>query len=137
MVQGLDVTWQWFDPDPQSYCQLLFQTELYVSELELADHGKRGDIGSYILFQRRHNRNLFTGIRFDITEFPGVDGYIAGASPYMTWFITEFNRVRFQYQYLRQEMDGTADENIHTLWAQLVFAYGAHPPEPYFMGQRF
>lgn len=137
LMQGFDLTWQWFDPRPDSYRQYLVQSELFISELDQPGDGVRGDVGTYVLGQVRLNRNWFTGLRLDLTEFPERDGFQFAASPYVSYFLTEFNRLRLQYQYLRQEIEGEGSEDVHSVLLQLVFAFGAHPPEPYYIAQRF
>jgi len=137
LVEGLNATWQWFDPRPDSYRQYLLQGETFFSQLDQANDGVRFDAGGYFLAQMRFKRQWFVGTRFDITEFPDRDGFQTAVTPYMTYFMTEFNRLRLQYQFLHQEIDGAGRDNAHTVWFQLVFAYGAHPPEPYYLGARF
>ncbi len=137
LVEGLNATWQWYDPRPDSYRQHLLQGEAFLSQLDQPDDGVRFDAGGYLLSQMRLNREWFVGTRFDITEFPDRDGFQLAATPFVTYFMTEFNRLRLQYQFLHQEIDGAGTEEAHTVWIQLVFAYGAHPPEPYYLGARF
>ena len=136
-VEGFDVTWQWFDPRPNIYRQYLLQSEIFLSQLDRVGEASRGDVGGYLLYQVRLNRQWFSGLRLDLTEFADCDGHQLAATPYLTYFISEFNRVRFQYQYLQQEIEDESTEEAHTVWFQLVFAFGAHPPEPYYMTQRF
>jgi hypothetical protein len=136
-MQGFDFTWQWIDPRPDSYRQYLLQGEVFVGELDQPGNGVHGDVGGYLLWQTRLDRRWFAGLRGDFTEFPEEDGYQAAGTPYVTYFFTEFNRARVQYQYLRQEIEGEGTEEAHTAWFQLVFAFGAHPPEPYYITQRF
>jgi hypothetical protein len=137
LMQGVDFLWQWWDPRADSYLQYLLQGEVFVSELEQPGDGVRGDVGGYLVGQVRLNRRWFAGLRFDITEFPEHDGHQVAGTPCLTYFFTEFNRARLQYQYLKQEIENEGIEEAHTVSFQLVFAFGAHPPEPYYITQRF
>jgi hypothetical protein len=137
LVEGMDMTWQWFDPRPGVYRQYLLQWELFVSQLDEPGGTVRGAVGTYVLGQMRLNRQWFAGCRYDISEFPERDGRQQAITPYLTWFLSEFNRFRLQYQYLWQDLEADGCEDVHTVWLQLVFAFGAHPPEPYYMTQRY
>lgn len=137
LIQGIDIMWTWVDPRPNIYNEWMLQLEAYVSELEHPTGGSRGDVGMYLLYQYRWARRWYAGLRWDATELPLVDGYQLAASAYVTYFLTEFNRIRLQYQWLRQNLQDGPSETAHTGWLQFVFAFGAHPPEPYYVRQRF
>jgi hypothetical protein len=137
LIQGLDLMWTWADPRPDVYREWMIQGELYVAELEHPEGGARGDVGTYLLVQHRWQRQWYGGLRLDLTEFPLEDGHLFGVTPYVTYFITEFNRIHLQYQFARQVLEEGPTENAHTVWLQFVFAFGAHPPEPYYIRQRF
>ncbi len=137
VIQGIDVMWTWMDPRPDIYSEWMIQFEGYVSELEHPQGGSRGDLGAYLLYQYRWARQWYGGLRFDATEVPLIDGYQLAATAYVTYFLTEFNRIRLQYQWLRQNLEDGPSGTAHSGWVQFVFAYGAHPPEPYYIRQRF
>ena len=44
-------------------------------------------------------------------------------SPALTWFPTEFSKLRLQYNFDRSDL---FPQNEHSLWLQLEFLLGAH-----------
>ncbi|MBI4377506.1 MAG: hypothetical protein HY578_00245 [Nitrospinae bacterium] len=46
-------------------------------------------------------------------------------SPLLTWMLTEFSRVRIQYNY--DHADHLPDEEAHSVWLGIEFMYGVHP----------
>lgn len=141
-VEGLDFTWKGYDARPDSYRSYLLQAELIASEIELEPDSVRTGVGAYVLGQVRLNRNWFVGLRGDGVRFPDASGHQFAVTPFATYFFSEFNRIRLQYQFLTQVAEdgvrddiGTADG--HTVWVQWVWAIGAHPPEPYYVSPRF
>ncbi|MBI3469680.1 MAG: hypothetical protein HY000_42320 [Planctomycetes bacterium] len=141
-VEGLDLTWKGYDPRPNSYRSYLLQAELVASEIELDPDTVRCGIGAYLLGQMRLNRNWFVGLRGDAVQLPDVRGHQFAVTPFVSYFLSEFNRVRLQYQFLTQDaIPGQRDDvgaaDGHTLWLQWVWAIGAHPPEPYYVSPRF
>ena len=70
---GADVTYQWFDPARSDFRSFLFQAELFWSRND-APNGSRGDDwGLYVFGQYQFARNLYAGVRYDYTDFPGVE----------------------------------------------------------------
>ncbi len=137
LLQSLDFMWTWVDARANAYREWLVQAELYAAETEHPTGGTRADVGGYVLLQRRLSRPWFVGLRFDATELPREDGYLIAASVHATYFLTEFNRFRFQYEWFRQDLQESGSDTAHTVWFQTVYAFGAHPPEPYYIRQRF
>ena len=48
-------------------------------------------------------------------------------SPNLTWYFTEFSKLRLQYNYDKGELFGTE----HSVWMQLEFQLGAHTPHKF------
>jgi hypothetical protein len=46
-------------------------------------------------------------------------------SPLLTWMLTEFSRVRIQYNY--DHADHLPDKEAHSVWLGIEFMYGVHP----------
>lgn len=141
-VEGLDLTWKGYDPRPDSYRSYLLQGELFASQVELDDASTRFGVGAYLLGQARLDRHWFVGLRGDAVEFPDTPGHQFAVTPFVTYFFSEFNRLRLQYQFLTQNVDQDARDDIgaadgHTVWVHWVWAIGAHPPEPYYVSPRF
>jgi hypothetical protein len=122
-IFGSDFTLLHTDPTGRFNNQL-FQGELFYNQIDGIDGGS---LGAYLLAQQQLNRDWYAGVRLDWTQ-NGVDSKqeIWGVSPYVSWYLSEFLRLRMEYQHRNGDIE---DENI--LWFQVNFVFGAHPPHPY------
>ena len=83
--------------------------------------------GAYLLAQQQLNRDWYVGARLDWTENALQDNQeVWGISPYVSWYWSEFLRFRLEYQHKEGDVP---DEN--TLYFQVTWIFGAHPPHPY------
>ena len=74
-------------------------------------------------------RNLYAGVRYDRAEDPlSPNEYQWGVVPYLTWWQSEFVRLRAEYGYLENDTTGESDDQF-TL--QLTWAAGPHKHETY------
>lgn len=100
------------------------------------------DYGFYTQVQYGFRRNWVAGLRFDYADgdtaayeqlgLQDSDGNALGAdllrarrwrvSPNLTWFPTEFSKIRLQYNYDDREFIGVD----HSVWLQFEFLLGAH-----------
>ncbi len=135
-VVGTDLTWRWDDPEPGSYDAWLIQAELIGSSVDTGEgRGSVDGLGGYLTVQNQLDSQWYAGVRFDAAQSPFLeDASIWGIAPYVTHYVNEFIRLRFQYNFIRGETDGSSATN-HGLSAQLVWVFGAHPPEPYWVNR--
>lgn len=143
-VFGLDATLKLPDPEAPDLRSFLLQGELFYSQNDILDQvtntGTRNNsIGAYAFAQWQLSKNWYTGVRGDITEFPNSDTRGPSdrdwaVSPYVTWYLSEFLRLRFEYQHREFETGGSWD-NEDNLFIQLTFVLGAHPPHPYWVNR--
>jgi hypothetical protein len=138
---GVDATLKWLDPQAPDHRSLLVQSEMLWNTGDVAgapsfDHEA---FGAYVFGQYQFAQSWYAGVRFDSTEFPDVAVRPAGdrdwaLSPYLTWYVTEFLRLRIEYQHLESMQSGawSSDENV--LFA-VTFAIGAHPAHPYWVNR--
>jgi hypothetical protein len=98
------------------------------SVLETQEVGKRRrSYGGYSYAEIKLNRNWSTGFLFDYA--PMVDNprqRTLSYSPYLTWHISEFNRLRFQYSYLSNNFSADKAEKGNQFFLQWTTAIGAH-----------
>ena len=74
-------------------------------------------------------RNLYGGVRFDRVEDPlDPNRTIRGISPYLTWWQSEYVRLRAQYSYFEDDSTN-GDESRFAL--QFTWAAGPHKHEGY------
>lgn len=140
-VFGLDVAYQWDDPDPGKFRSLLLQGEAYWSDNDV-ERGwfgpQRNDtFGTYAFAQYQFDQNWYVGLRGDYTEYPNSavrrpgEGDVA-VSPYVTWYLTEFLRTRLQYEHRWIDTTrGAGDEDA--VFLQFTGVIGSHPPHPYWV----
>lgn len=125
-LYGGDITLIHTDPSGGFFNQL-FQAEGIYGDVDSSRDDTQHAVGAYFLAQQQLNRDWYAGVRLDWTENALDDKQeVWGVSPYITWYWSEFLRFRMEYQH----KDGdTPSED--TLWFQVTWVFGAHPPHPY------
>lgn len=140
-VFGLDVAYQWTDPDPSKFRSWLLQGEVFWSHNDI-DRGwlfsnRNNAMGAYAFAQYQFAQNWYTGLRGDYAEYPnspgrGNDDSDVAVSPYLTWYITEFLRARLQYEHRWSDLwRGSSEEDA--VFLQFTGVFGTHPPHPYWV----
>jgi hypothetical protein len=123
---GGDLTLIHTDPTGRFNNQL-FQAEAIYGDVDTGRSQTQHALGAYLLAQQQIDRDWYLGCRLDWTE-NALDEHqeVWGVSPYVTWYWSEFLRFRLEYQH----KDGDVKDE-DTLYFQVTFIYGAHPPHPY------
>ena len=83
--------------------------------------------GGYTYGELRLNKDWSTGFLFDYA--PIVDNpsqRTLSYSPYVTWNLSEFNRLRFQYSYLSNNFNANKALNGNQFFVQWTTVIGAH-----------
>jgi len=123
---GLDATLVHTDPTGRFNNQF-FMAELFYGNVDTAPNQTQYALGAYVLGQQQLNRDWYVGTRLDWTQDALNDRQeIWGVAPYVSWYWSEFLRLRLEYQHRDGDVQ---DEDI--LWFQANFTFGAHPPHPY------
>jgi hypothetical protein len=98
------------------------------SILETQTVGRRQrSYGGYSYAELKLNRNWSTGFLFDYA--PLVENRsqrTLSYSPYLTWYLSEFNRLRFQYSYLSNNFSADKAEKGNQFFVQWTTAIGSH-----------
>jgi len=133
---GTDVTWRRNDPTPGGFDNWLVQGEVLSSTADVASGSDTiNALGGYLTVQRQFDPQWYAGVRVDRAESPTVeDADIWGVAPYVSHYVNEFIRFRFQYLFMNGEV-GDTSATSHGLSAQLTWVFGAHPPHPYWVNQ--
>jgi hypothetical protein len=128
-VWGTDMTFHWQPPSRAKYREFTWRTEVLLSEREDEFGLSHQALGGYTYFEGLVARNLYVGTRFDWTEDP-LDPLAEKMAivPYLTWWQSEWVRLRSEYQYIKDELTGET-ENRFAL--QLTWAAGPHKHESY------
>lgn len=128
-VWGTDFTLHWQPPTRAKYREVTWRTELMRSERD-DEAGIRHDAwGGYSYLESLLAQNLYGGLRYDRVEDPLDPEHVRwGLFPNITWWQSEFVRLRGEYGFLKDDLTGD-QENRFTL--QLTWAAGPHKHETY------
>jgi hypothetical protein len=89
---------------------------------------RRRSYGGYSYAELKLNKNWATGFLVDyapVVENPSQR--TLSYSPYLTWNLSEFNRLRLQYSYLNNNFRGADKaENGNQVFLQWTTVIGAH-----------
>lgn len=123
-VWGTDFTYSWTPPSRALYRGFNWRTELFWSQRE-DEFGELQDAwGGFTYLEGLLARNLWAGVRLDRAGQPlEPDLYSWGVVPYVTWWQSEYVRLRGEYGYLVNEPSGERESRF-TL--QLTWAAGPH-----------
>ena len=129
-VWGSDFTFHWQPPERAKFRELTWRTEVLMSERDVFGSGDELQAwGGYSYLEGLIARNLFLGLRYDRTEDPLDPGHRTTAIvPYLTWWQSEFVRLRAEYQRLEDQLSGETDDRFAL---QLTWAAGPHKHETY------
>ena len=122
---GLDVSFRW-TPGQARYRDFQAKGEWYLVEKDFGGAALTGS-GGYLQANYRLDRRWIIGTRADYLDGFGDGPTLVQFVPTLTWWQSEFVRLRLQYNYLRPER-GPGD---HTLLLQAVWAVGPHKHEIY------
>ncbi|RMG42567.1 MAG: hypothetical protein D6718_13660 [Acidobacteria bacterium] len=128
-VLGSDVTLHWQPPARAKYREFIWRTEIARSAREAAGGPVARAWGGYSYLEGLVRRNLYTGLRYDRVFDPEVPSLGTWAiEPYLSWWQSEFVRLRLAYQLRHDPLTGDDD---HRIRFQLTWAAGPHKHESY------
>ncbi|RKY90493.1 MAG: hypothetical protein DRQ13_12560 [Ignavibacteriae bacterium] len=127
---GLDLTVFWEPLNQARYHSFIWRTELYYANKELLDDRIKA-FGGYSYVEYKFDLQWQVGTRFDYTQPFEIDNsqkYSYQIVPYITWWQSNWVRLRLQYNYLNGTEILTAQNTIRL---QIVFAAGPHKHDRY------
>lgn len=128
-IYGTDVSYSWSPPSRAKYRGLLWRTELLWSQRDNEAGVTQDAWGGYSYLEGLVARNLWLGARLDRAGDPLLpDEYRWGVLPYVTWWQSEYVRLRGEYGYYVLEPLGESDRRF-TL--QVTWAAGPHKHATY------
>lgn len=90
--------------------------------------------GTSVFTQWQFDRRKYAGVRFDYTttiEDPALQR--KSVTPYFSYYFSEFLRLRFDFE--RRWSDISSEDHRNTLFAELNWIFGSHPPEPFWVNK--
>ncbi len=128
-VWGSDFTVHWQPPERAKYRELTWRTEVLLSRRDDPLGLRHEAWGGYSYLEGLVRRNLYLGVRYDRVEDPlDPSRVLTGVVPYLTWWQSEYVRLRAEYQRFE---DRLADETDSRFLLQLTWAAGPHKHETY------
>jgi hypothetical protein len=123
-VLGTDLTLHWQPPSRAKYREVTWRTEVLRSERDDLFGARAEAWGGYSYVEALLRRNLYAGVRYDRVEDPlAPEEVTRGWFPSLTWWQSEYVRLRAQYGFVEGESD--------QFTLQLTWAAGPHKHEAY------
>lgn len=129
-LSGVDVTYRYQPLGSTLYEGITLGGELFGNSerIERDDAFERiRALGGYAYIEARLTRQWAAGFLYDnapALESPGKKTH--SYSPFVTWNLSEFNRLRFQYSYLQDRVREEPSERGHQFFLQWTTVLGAH-----------
>jgi uncharacterized protein (UPF0335 family) len=130
MLNGVDLTYRYQPLSSLVYQGFTWGSEFYANgeRFPTDDVSQRQQsYGGYTYGELKLNKNWATGFQFDYA--PNVDSpsrRTLSYSPYVTWNLSEFNRLRFQYSYLANNYQADKADSGNQFFLQWTTVIGAH-----------
>jgi hypothetical protein len=130
-LAGVDLTYRYQPLDSTTYQGLTIGSELFTNSERVMrpnDQIQRmQSFGGYSYAELKLNKSWSTGFLFDYApsiESPGKK--TKSYSPFLTWNLSEFNRLRFQYSYFDDNVRDDKADRGNQFFLQWTTVIGAH-----------
>jgi hypothetical protein len=128
-VFGTDMTFNWRPPWRAKNREVTWRTEVLFSDRDDDTGAGQEAWGGYSYLEGLVARNLSIGVRVDRAEDPLTPSReLWGVVPYVTWWQSEWVRLRGEYQRLEDDLVPDAE---HRFLIQATWAAGPHKHESY------
>jgi hypothetical protein len=103
-------------------------------EPDLFEERESSPVGYFAFAQYQLARTLYLGGRWDDTATIADDEIRRQSlGAYATWYTSEFLRFRLGYEHRLSDLD--EEDGRDSIFAELNFVFGAHPPEPFWVNK--
>ncbi|MCI0447306.1 hypothetical protein L0152_29370 [bacterium] len=103
-------------------------------ELQGLEPGDGNPKGLTLWTQWQFNRRLYAGVRYDQTDtLFNPDFSRQSFTPYISYYFSEFLRFRINYEH--RWSDFVTEDGRNSLFFELNWIFGAHPPEPFWVNK--
>ncbi|MFQ5690278.1 MAG: hypothetical protein ACE5HQ_08400 [Gemmatimonadota bacterium] len=123
---SVDVYFRWAPPGRSLYREFTLKSEYYWADKDFGDTGESGN-GGYTQASYRLSQRWIAGLRADYVDGFGDRPNLFQLVPTLTFWQSEWIRLRLQYNYLKPDGLGAN----HTLLFQSVWSIGPHRHEAY------
>jgi hypothetical protein len=133
-LNGVDLTYRYQPLGGAVYQGLTWGSELYTNS-ERTENNPGGSFakrarsyGGYSYVETKLNKNWSTGFQVDYAPMVATPAQrTMSYTPFLTWNLSEFNRLRFQYSYLNNNFrDPDKAENGNQFFLQWTTVIGSH-----------
>jgi hypothetical protein len=130
MLNGVDLTYRYQPLDSAVYQGFTLGSELFANSERFAVNDaaqRRRSVGGYSYAELKLNKSWSTGFLFDYA--PSIESpakKTIGYSPYLTWNMSEFNRLRFQFTHADDHVRADKAEGGNQFFVQWTTVIGAH-----------
>lgn len=125
---AMDFAYDWYPAGKELYREFTVRGMLEYSDLDLESRVDREAWGGFLYSQMKFSPHWIAGLRYDYVEDQRQEDHqYWGLSPYLTFWQSEFVRLRAQYSYRKDNIFGS--DNSYTL--QFTVAAGPHKHDTY------
>jgi hypothetical protein len=134
-LNGVDLTYRYQPLGSAVYQGLTWGSEFYANSERIpfsTDDGdfakRRQSFGGYSYLEAKLNKNWSAGLQIDYAPVLDSPGHrTMSYTPFVTWNLSEFNRLRLEYYYLNNNFRGADKaENGNQVFLQWTTVIGAH-----------
>ena len=147
-ISSVDFLYRWKPLKQGEWNSFLFGGQVFFVSRRFLDPIDTDADGINDDFQRMHSKpkdyfmfaqyqtslNTFVGVRYDHVESIADEAIKTKAiHPYISLYTTEFMRLRFGTEH--RWSDDPIQDGANTIFVELNFVIGAHPPEPFWVNK--
>lgn len=135
MLNGVDLTYRYQPLGSAVYQGLTWGSEFYTNSERMpfeTDEGsfskRQRTYGGYSYIEAKLNKNWSAGFQVDYAPVLDSPGHrTMSYTPFLTWYLSEFNRLRLEYYYLQNNFRGADKaETGNQVFLQWTTVIGAH-----------
>ena len=138
-LHGLDFSYRWKPLRQGQWRSYLLGGEFMFSDrrsdgVQAASAGSKRPFGATVFTQWQLDRRKYVGVRGDYTKaLVDPDLERRSLTPYLSYYFSEFLRLRLSYEH--RWSDFVDEDGRHSVFAELNWIFGAHPPEPFWVNK--
>ncbi len=148
---GVDFMYRWKPFRLGEYKSFLFGGEMMFARRAFSQASEPADVarainlrglqsgdgkpfGFSLFSQWQFNQRIYAGLRWDDTTTLFDPGLVRRSlTPYVSYYFSEFLRARLNYE--RRWSDLFTENNRNSLFFELNWVFGSHPPEPFWVNK--